>query len=93
MKCVCGHDIQRHAHDEYHCFDCGCGFMVKEKQTSELLKRDWALISATEVKAVNLTYNSAIRKRTELFNKSKDVGLCIVTNEAARRLKTNKESK
>lgn len=87
MNCECGCLVERHAHNEYHCFDCDCGFMIMENErTSELSERNWAIITATKVIAINLTYSAAARRMSKHFKHTKDLGLRVVTNSAALRL-------
>ncbi len=53
--------------------------------SSELRRLQWSVISFEKCEAANLTYARAEEKLAELQNQ-KVSGLCIVTDEAARRI-------
>jgi hypothetical protein len=53
---------------------------------SELSESRWSVISFERCEASGLTYNQAAERLTEL-EKQKVTGLCIVTDEAAARIK------
>jgi len=55
---------------------------------SELSEARWSVISFERCEADGLTYEQAIEKRGEL-ERQKIAGLCIMTNDAAARIKTN----
>ena len=56
---------------------------------SELDSPIWAVISFERVEATDLDHPSAVRLMADLDSK-RVAGLCIVTNEAAARIKTPK---
>ena len=56
---------------------------------SELESPIWSVISFERVEATGLDYDSAARLLAELESK-KVAGLCIVSNDAAARIKTPK---
>ena len=57
-----------------------------ETNTSELNLPQWSVVSFEQTVAGNLTYSEAVEKLNELAAQ-KIAGLCIITNEAAKRLK------
>ena len=56
---------------------------------NELDEPIWSLISFERIEAADLDHQSALRLMNELDSKGV-AGLCIVTSEAARRIKTPK---
>ena len=56
-----------------------------EKPESELDEPIWAVVSFEKAEAMNLTYQEASDKLSELEDQGLP-GLCIVTNQAAIRL-------
>ncbi len=54
--------------------------------SSELLSERWAVVSFEKCEASGLTYARAMRQMAEL-EEQRIAGLCIVTDEAAERLK------
>ena len=57
-----------------------------ETNTSELNLPQWSVVSFEKSVAGNLTYSAAIEKLNQLAAQ-KIAGLCIITDEAAERLK------
>lgn len=57
-----------------------------ERNTSELNLSQWSVVSFEKSVAGNLTYAEAVQKLNELAAQ-KIAGLCIITDEAAERLK------
>jgi hypothetical protein len=57
-----------------------------ETNTSELNLSQWSVVSFEQAVAGNLTYAEAVQKLNELAAQ-KIAGLCIITDEAAARLK------
>lgn len=55
--------------------------------SSELEKEHWAVVSFEGLAAAGLTYSQAVKIMAEL-EAEKVAGLCIVTDEAARNLKS-----
>ena len=60
------------------------------QKSSELRESRWAVISFDKVIAADLAYDAATKVLQENLAK-KVVGLCIITNEAAARMKHEKE--
>ena len=59
---------------------------VKEERShSELNEHVWAVVSFEETEAMNLSYSEAAELLAELEARAVP-GLCIVTNEAAKRM-------
>lgn len=56
---------------------------------SELNNPQWSVISFSKSEATDLTYQEAVRKLQTLAKKGGS-GLCIVTNQAAQKVKSNK---
>ena len=61
-----------------------------EDSTSELFEPRWSVITFDETAASGLKYDEAFELRTKLENE-KISGLCIITDEAAARLKAEKK--
>lgn len=59
--------------------------IIKENFSGELNEPRWSVISFEKLIAGNLTYLQATDKLNEL-NAEKVSGLCIITDEAARRI-------
>lgn len=59
---------------------------AEETETAELREARWSVISFEKLEADNLTYAQAEQKLAELETQ-KVSGLCIVTDEAAMRIK------
>ena len=57
-----------------------------EEFSSELREARWAVVSFEKSEAENLSYSEAEAKLDEL-NRQKVSGLCIVTDEVAKRIK------
>jgi hypothetical protein len=60
---------------------------TQSEPSNDLDSPIWSVISFERIEAAGLDYASASRLIAELENK-KVAGLCIVTNEAAARIKT-----
>lgn len=61
-------------------------------EKSELEMQIWSVITFDEVTASNLTYAQAAEKLEQL-KAEKVSGLCIVTDQAAQRMKSSKNKK
>ena len=59
---------------------------AKEEHISELSLPQWSVISFDRLESSGLDYNTAAQKLTELEANGVN-GLCIVTDEAARRMR------
>lgn len=60
--------------------------IVAEEVTSELSAPNWSVVSFERLIAGNLTYAEAVEKLKQLAAE-KVSGLCIITDEAAERIK------
>ncbi len=58
-----------------------------ENHRSELAEQRWSVVTFENRAASNLTYDEAIQKLDELRAENK-FGLCIITDEAAERVKS-----
>lgn len=61
----------------------------KENLSSELSLPRWSVVTFETCAASNLTYNEAAKKLAELQSQ-KISGLCIITDEAAKKLNLQK---
>jgi hypothetical protein len=61
------------------------------QKASEFTAPRWAVINAEECAAMSLSYEEAVRLKEKLSASMQ--GLCIVTNEAAHKIISNKKQK